>query len=52
MSLGVFFTKENTMIRTAIILDPMRSPVKDDLFEHIDGMRTKAPKLPKENHSN
>ncbi|MBP3567965.1 MAG: NYN domain-containing protein [Lachnospiraceae bacterium] len=27
------------------ILDPMRSPVKDDLFEHIDGMRTKAPKL-------
>ena len=28
------------------ILDPMRSPIKDDLFEHIDGMRTKAPKLP------
>lgn len=27
------------------ILDPMRSPIKDDLFEHIDGMRTKAPKL-------
>lgn len=26
------------------ILDPMRSPIKDDLFEHIDGMRTKAPK--------
>lgn len=26
------------------ILDPMRSVVKDDLFEHIDGMRTKAPK--------
>lgn len=29
------------------ILDPMRSPIKDDLFEHIDGMRTKAPKTPK-----
>lgn len=29
------------------ILDPMRSPIKDDLFEHIDGMRTKAPKEPK-----
>ena len=29
------------------ILDPMRSPIKDDLFEHIDGMRTKAPKDPK-----
>lgn len=28
------------------ILDPMRSPIKDDLFEHIDGMRTKAPKPP------
>lgn len=28
------------------ILDPMRSPIKEDLFEHIDGMRTKAPKLP------
>ena len=27
------------------ILDPMRAPIKDDLFEHIDGMRTKAPKL-------
>lgn len=27
------------------ILDPMRSIIKDDLFEHIDGMRTKAPKL-------
>ena len=26
------------------ILDPMRSPIKNDLFEHIDGMRTKAPK--------
>ena len=26
------------------ILDPMRSPIKDDLFEHIDGIRTKAPK--------
>ena len=28
------------------ILDPMRSPIKEDLFEHIDGMRTKAPKEP------
>lgn len=28
------------------ILDPMRSPIKEDLFEHIDGMRTKAPKVP------
>lgn len=28
------------------ILDPMRSPIKDDLFEHIDGIRTKARKLP------
>lgn len=28
------------------ILDPMRSTIKDDLFEHIDGMRTKAPKEP------
>lgn len=27
------------------ILDPMRSPIKEDLFEHIDGMRTKAPWL-------
>lgn len=27
------------------ILDPMRSPIKDDLFEHIDGIRTKAPKF-------
>lgn len=26
------------------ILDPMRAPIKDDLYEHIDGMRTKAPK--------
>lgn len=31
------------------ILDPMRSSIKDDLFEHIDGMRTKAPKEPKKN---
>lgn len=22
------------------ILDPMRAPIKDDLFEHIDGIRT------------
>lgn len=29
------------------ILDPMRSPIKDDLYEHIDGIRTKAPKLEK-----
>lgn len=28
------------------ILDPMRTKIKDDLFEHIDGMRTKAPKQP------
>lgn len=28
------------------ILDPMRQPIKDDLFEHIDGMRTKAPQHP------
>lgn len=28
------------------ILDPMRSPIKDDLYEHIDGMRTKAPLHP------
>lgn len=28
------------------ILDPMRTTIKDDLFEHIDGMRTKAPKFP------
>lgn len=26
------------------ILDPMRAAIKPDLFEHIDGMRTKAPK--------
>lgn len=29
------------------ILDPMRSPIKEDLYEHIDGMRTKAPILGK-----
>lgn len=29
------------------ILDPMRSPIKEDLYEHIDGMRTKAPAHPK-----
>lgn len=28
------------------ILDPMRTPIKDDLYEHIDGIRTKAPKNP------
>lgn len=27
------------------ILDPMRSPVKKDLYTHIDGIRTKAPKI-------
>ena len=26
------------------ILDPMRAPIKDDLYLHIDGMRTKCPK--------
>ncbi len=28
------------------ILDPMRIGIKSDLFEHIDGMRTKAPQGP------
>ncbi|MBR5969951.1 MAG: NYN domain-containing protein [Lachnospiraceae bacterium] len=28
------------------ILDPMRNPIKDDLYEHIDGMRTKVPQHP------
>lgn len=28
------------------ILDPMRTPIKDDLYEHIDGIRTKAPREP------
>ncbi|MFR8033399.1 MAG: NYN domain-containing protein [Lachnospiraceae bacterium] len=28
------------------ILDPMRSTIKDDLYEHIDGIRTKAPMSP------
>lgn len=32
------------------ILDPMRSPIKEDLFEHIDGMRTKAPQKIKQNN--
>ena len=27
------------------ILDPMSAPVKEDLYTHIDGVRTKAPKL-------
>lgn len=31
------------------ILDPMRSTIKEDLFEHIDGMRTKAPREPLKN---
>ena len=26
------------------ILDPMRTQIKPDLFEHIDGIRTKTPK--------
>lgn len=26
------------------IIDPMRSPIKEDLFIHVDGVRTKAPK--------
>ena len=30
---------------TDFILDPMGSVIRDDLFEHIDGMRTKVPKL-------
>lgn len=34
------------------ILDPMRSPIKDDLYEHIDGMRTKAPLHPEIIESN
>lgn len=33
------------------ILDPMRTVIKDDLFEHIDGMRTKAPKAPIKSNS-
>lgn len=28
------------------ILDPMRMKIKDDLYEHIDGLRTKAPQQP------
>lgn len=34
------------------ILDPMRSPIKDDLFEHIDGMRTKVPTINKSTNTN
>ena len=30
------------------ILDPMRAPVKEDLFTHVDGIRTKAPKKQKD----
>lgn len=33
------------------ILDPMRSTIKEDLFEHIDGMRTKVPKEPLQNNT-
>lgn len=28
------------------ILDPMRTAIKEDLYEHIDGIRTKVPKQP------
>lgn len=28
-----------------VILDPMRANIRDDLFEHIDGMRTKVPDI-------
>lgn len=34
------------------ILDPMRSPIKDDLYEHIDGIRTKARKKDETTNSN
>ena len=27
------------------ILDPMRTVIKPDLFEHIDGIRTKTPQI-------
>ena len=27
------------------ILDPVRSPIKDDLFKHIDGLCTKPPAI-------
>ncbi len=30
------------------LLDPMWQPIKPDLFEHIDGLQTKAPR-PKRN---
>lgn len=33
------------------ILDPMRSTVKDDLFEHIDGIKTVTPSSPKRNRT-
>lgn len=29
------------------ILDPMRSPIKPDLYEHVDGIRSKVPNLAK-----
>ena len=34
------------------ILDPMMAPIKADLFEHIDGMRSKVKQclLPKKAH--
>lgn len=32
------------------ILDPMRAPIRKDLFEHIDGIRTKAPKPVHDEH--
>ena len=31
------------------ILDPMRSPIKEDLYEHIDGIRT--PRFKEKNHN-
>lgn len=33
------------------ILDPMRSPIKPDLYEHIDGIRTQLP-MPKSDAEN
>lgn len=43
-SLSVSQKGVDMRIGVDFILDPMRAPIKDDLFEHIDGMRTKAPK--------
>lgn len=33
------------------ILDPMRTHIKDDLFEHIDGLQSKVPKNKDDNQS-